>query len=123
MKRHEQHALRERWAAARRELDAAIPEVRTLMEARFAEACASPPDGALAQAGMRVGTEIAEDLISHNEPEMALEHLCYMVLEAELPISPETYAALRSAGEKMNLPPSLWLPLELKLPSPTRRRG
>lgn len=105
MERKERLAL---WATITALLKEALPEVQSLMAAQFAQAGTPEPGSALAQAGLQDGAEIVGEFLSQNELGLALEHLCYMIEEAELPISMQTYTALETAGEKMRLPASTW---------------
>jgi len=87
----------------------ALPEVVERMRREFAEAGGSPePGSALDQAGLLDGEEIVLDYLRHGEPGLALEHLIYMIHEAGLAISIETYQLIERAGLEMEMDPQLW---------------
>ncbi len=54
-------------------------------------------NGLFRQEGLRDGIEIVRGYLSESEFGIALEHLCYLVDEARLPITLETYMALATA--------------------------
>jgi len=89
-------------------LQAALPEVRTLREAKIAHVGNVDPDDPLAQYGLRDGADIVAGYIAVGECGLVLEHLCYMIAEAELSISSPTYAALEAAAEQMQMQASLY---------------
>ncbi len=96
------------WARVAQHLQDALPEISALMEAEFAAVGTPFPDSKLDQNGLRDGDEIAREYIQHNELGLALEHLCYMVREAGLPISEQAYASLKAAGTEMRMDASFW---------------
>ena len=67
------------------------------MEDKFAQVHGKPePGSGLDQVGLSNGAKIVSDYIAQNELGAALEHLCYMVEEADLPISGKTHTLLIS---------------------------
>lgn len=80
------------------------------------EATGSPePGSTLDQAGLRDGQVTVVDYIRNGEPGLALEHLIYMVREAALEISHQTFGLIDRAGLTMGMSPELWQDLK---PSP-----
>jgi hypothetical protein len=65
-------------------------------------------DNPLAQAGIADGAELAAEYITFNELGLALEHLCYVIYEAKLPISARTYTIIQEAGTRLGIPPDTW---------------
>ena len=96
--------LAEIWTEARTHLRAALPEITRLMKEKFAEVHGKPELGsALDQLGLSDGAVVVSGWIAQNELGLALEHLCYMVNEVDLPISAKTYAHLKSAEQVMQI--------------------
>lgn len=74
-----------------------VPEVANLMHEKFAEVCGVPmDDSGLAQPGLIHGELQVLDYVWHGEAGVGIEHLIYMVIEAELQISSTSYAALKT---------------------------
>ena len=62
-----------------------------LMREAFEAVGGTPvPGSALDQGSLIDGDEVVEDYLRHGEPGVALEHLVYMIWEADLPISDAT---------------------------------
>jgi hypothetical protein len=81
-----------------------LPDVGALMERAFAEIGGSPVCGsALDQAGLADGVSIVEDYLRHSEMGVALEHLIYMIKEARLPISVDTFHLIERAAQLMHM--------------------
>ena len=92
------------WAEARASLAEALPEVTHLMKEKFDEVHGEPtPGSALDQHGLGNGAEVVRSFIQQNELGLALEHLCYMVNEADLAVSSDTYASLKAAEQIMQM--------------------
>ena len=92
------------WAKAQEHLEQALPEVTALMEQKFSQVGGVPEPGSdLDQYGLRDGGEIVRDYMANNEWGLALEHLCYMVNETNLPISAKTYVSIQAAGQAMRM--------------------
>ena len=88
---------------------AALPEVTALLDQAFTAVGHAPPAGsALDQAGLLDGAEVVEDWLAHGYPDLALEHLIYMVHEPGLRISPRTYELIATAGKRMKMDPAKW---------------
>lgn len=82
----------------------ALQEVEVLMECKFAEVGGTPVSGsALDQAGLRDGALIVEDFLEHNEAGIALDHLIYMIVEVELPISMASFCLIEQAGRAFEI--------------------
>lgn len=82
----------------------ALQEVKVLMECKFAEVGGSPvPGSVLDQAGLRDGALIVEDYLEHGEAGIALDHLIYMIVEPELPISMTTFHLIEQAGRAFGI--------------------
>jgi hypothetical protein len=105
------------WARTKHHLLEALPAISALMDAKLATAGAPDPDSGLAQIGLRGGADIVREFIEYNELGLALEHLCYMVIEAELPISELTYACLEAAGIEMQMDAANWQQLNPRISS------
>jgi hypothetical protein len=87
----------------------ALAEVEALMRAAFAKVGGVAPKGsALDQAGLNNGRDVVLEHLANGEPGLALEHLIYMVHEAELPISHRTFVCIESAGNAMRMEKRLW---------------
>jgi len=70
------------------------------MEQKLADVGGHPePGSSLDQLGLRDGAEVVESLMADNEWGQALEHLRYMVAEADLPISAEARASIKAAEQ------------------------
>ncbi len=92
------------WAKAETYVEEALPEVTRLMEEKLAQVNGNPEQGsALDQCGLSNGAKIVSDYIAQNEPGVALEHLCYMIEEADLPISGKTYTLIKAAEQTMQV--------------------
>lgn len=90
-----------------------LPEVTSLMNAEFAAIDGDPPsDSPLHQGNLRDGSKVVVMYIGQREPELALDHLIYMIAEASLPISHETYNLVDQAGRLLNMDPSQWRDLQ-----------
>lgn len=82
----------------------ALQEVKVLIECKFAEVGGLPvPGSALDQAGLQDGALIVENFLEHNEAGIALDHLIYMTVEAELPISIVTFCLIEQAGRAFEI--------------------
>lgn len=106
------------FARVEHHLQNAIPEISALMDAKFAETGIPNADSALAQAGLKDGVEIVKDFIFYNELGEAFHHLCYIVEEAQLFLSEQTYAALVAAGTEMQYDVARWQGHVRVLPDP-----
>jgi len=92
------------WAEAQGHLEKALTEVTALMEQKFFQIGGAPEPGSdLDQCGLRDGAEIVRGYMVNHEWGLALEHLCYMVEETNLPISAKAYASLQAAGQAMRM--------------------
>ena len=92
------------WAVAKAYLVEALPEITRLIGDKFAQVRGNPePGSVLDQRGLSDGAKIVSDYIAQNELGIALEHLCYMVEEADLPISMKTYTLLKAAEQTMQV--------------------
>ena len=70
------------------------------MKKRFTQLGGSPEAGSGPdQLGLEDGAEVVRDYMADGEWGLALEHLCCMIEEADLPISEETYASIKAAGQ------------------------
>jgi hypothetical protein len=74
------------------------------------------PGSGLDQAGLIDGAEDVEDWLVHVEPQLALEHLIYMVREPPLAISESTYALIDEAGRSMKMDPANWEDIRPRTP-------
>ena len=92
------------WAEAEMRLAEALPEVTRLMKERFAQLDGNPElASALDQLGLSNGAEVVSDYMAQNELGVALEHLCYMIEEADLTISEKTYMLLKAVEQAMQM--------------------
>ena len=67
-----------------------------------------PPGSALDQLGLRDGGDRVNEYLAYGEPELALEHLVYMISEAGLPISAQTFDQVEGAGTLLEVDSTLW---------------
>ena len=82
-------------------LQNALEEIGALM-AQVVDAATPESNARLDQAGLRDGPQIVEEFLLVGEWGEALDHLCYMVEAAKLPISRRAYTDLKEAGAAMN---------------------
>ena len=75
---------------------------------RQSRRCLHQQEVSLDQNGLADGGDIVMKFLNAGELGMALEHLIYMVQEPALPISPRTYACIKSAGRAMGMDERLW---------------
>lgn len=78
---------------------AALPEVQAQMDAALAEG----GDGDLDSAGLRGSAAIVEEYLAYDEFGGALEHVIYMIEEAQLPISQATFETIQQAAQLMQM--------------------
>ena len=96
---------------------AVLDEVMPLMRDAFARENFNPvPGSALDQVGLLDGDRQVTDFVEHGEPELALDHLLYMIVEAELPISLAASDHIMAAAEVLGVSSA-------KLASIRRREG
>lgn len=90
------------WSEVQKYLEDALPEVSTRIDQKFAAVGNSPePNNSLDQQGLRNGAEIVRDYMAANEWGLAVEHLCYMIEEADLTLSAETFLSVKAACEML----------------------
>lgn len=63
-----------------------------------------PEDHALAQAGLKNGSEIVLDYVDHGEAGVAFEHLLYMLTEPPLVVSERCMKILARIAKTLNMP-------------------
>ncbi len=100
---------KERWKQVSISIEAALSEVAEMMKITFDAIGTPEPDSGLDQAGLEDGEKIVREYLKYNEYELALEHLCYMIEAADLPISPYTFDLIASAGKTMKMSPNFWI--------------
>lgn len=67
-----------------------------------------PPGSTLDQLGLHDGGDRVSEYLASGEPELALEHLVYMISEASLPISAQTLEQVEGAGTLLAIDSTLW---------------
>lgn len=63
-----------------------------------------PEDHALAQAGLKNGSEIVLDYVDNGEAGVAFEHLLYMLIEPPLVVSERCMKNFGSVAKTLNMP-------------------
>lgn len=85
-----------------------VQEVQTQLDELYQRSDNPEPGSALNQVGLRDGAYIVEDYLRQVEAGLAFEHVLYMILEPDLPLSATAFRSLKQAGEQLKMSPRLW---------------
>ena len=79
-------------------------QVQERLDSIFAKVPEPRDSSPLNQAGLRNGFQIVEEYLNHNEIGLAFDHLTYMIIEPEVPVTLDEIVKLKSVAEHLNVP-------------------
>lgn len=82
--------------------------VQAKLDALYRSVGNPEPGSALDQAGLRDGSSIVEDFVSHGEAGLAAEHLLYMITEPDIGLSQPDIEFLRGVCEVFGIEKETW---------------
>lgn len=85
--------------------------VQAKLDALYRSVGNPEPGSALDQAGLRDGSSIVEDFVSHGETGLAVEHLLYMITEPDIGLSRPDVQFLRRVCDVFAIERERWCSL------------